>query len=396
MRAVKLNILKFKWILIILLVNASNIAIAQVITPTSSPSAVSATYGTPSLPTSFMVSGSNMADGILVIPPPGFEVSMDDSNFSPTVTIPGTGTIAAKRVYIRLKSTTNAGSYTDDIILSSFGAADVTIAMPISTVNRANFSIDVSDTKIYGETLNDFIEVITGTNLSVINSALKNGEIATTLTINYTAGNLATAAVGTYPNAIRASNLTGTFLPGNYAINYVPGNVTVTPAPLLVTADNKSKIIGEPNPVLTITYTGFVNDDGPLQLTTQPVVTTTATQTTDVGVYPITVSGGSSPNYTLSYVDGTLTVDKNITIPNTFTPNGDGINDTWNIGNLDPNDKISVEIMSRYGARVYFSNGYSVPWDGYSNGVPVPFGVYYYVIKGVKQKPITGYVTVVR
>jgi gliding motility-associated-like protein len=378
-----------------------NIATAQVINISSKPSSVSSLYGTPSsastATTSFTVSGSALLANVIVSPPSAFEVSLDNSTFTNILAIPvGAGEIISPTdIYIRLKSTTNVGTYTGDIILTSAGAS-VNVNMPASTVNRAAFSINVSDTKIYGETLTDFIEVSNGTNFSVVNAALKNGETASTLTIKYTAGNLPTAAVGTYVDAIQASNLTGTFSPNNYVITYVAGNVTVTPAPLLVTADNKSKFFGDPNPPFTITYTGFVNGEDASQLTTQPIAVTTVTQGSDVGVYPITVSGGSSPNYTLSYVDGALTVYKDISIPNTFTPNGDGVNDTWGIKNLSPNAKITVEVMSRYGARVYFSNGYSVPWDGYSNGVPVPFGVYYYVIKGVKQKPITGYVTVVR
>ena len=288
MELLKRYLLQIYFILIFSLIAAFNIATAQIINIDTNPLSVTTVYGeaTSLTSTPFIVSGANMSAGITVTPPTAFEVSRDNITFTNTLTVPlgAGGDISPTEIYIRLKSTTNAGSYTEDIILSSLDAADVTVTMPVSTVNRANFSIDVSDTKIYGETLTDYIEVSDGANFSTVNSALKNGEIATALTINYTAGNLATAAVGTYPNAIRASNLRGTFLPDNYAITYVPGNVTVSPAPLLVTADNKSKIIGEPNPVLTVTYTGFLNGDGPLQLTTQPVVETTATQGSDVGV----------------------------------------------------------------------------------------------------------------
>lgn len=249
-------------------------------------------------------------------------------------------------------------------------------------------------TKPYGNTL----VTMPGSTDFTVSSSLPNNEIVNSVTVTYGNGAASNSPVATYNGSVVPSAEIGGngFVRTNYAITYLPASITVTPAPLTVTADNKSKLYGDPNPPLTIAYAGFVNGEGTAQLTTQPIASTTATQSSYVGDYPITVTGGSSPNYTLSYVDGTLTVYKDISIPNTFTPNGDNINDTWNIGNLDPNAKISVEIMSRYGARVYFSNGYSVPWDGYNNGVPVPFGVYYYVIKGVKQKPITGYVTVVR
>lgn len=82
---------------------------------------------------------------------------------------------------------------------------------------------------------------------------------------------------------------------------------------------------------------------------------------------------------------------------NTFTPNGDGINDFWSIKGLDGNANVTVQIFNRYGTLVFYSNGYPVPWDGRYKGNPVPVGTYYYIIspKGWKN-PITGSVTVIR
>src|SRR6202012_4352124 len=51
-------------------------------------------------------------------------------------------------------------------------------------------------------------------------------------------------------------------------------------------------------------------DNALLSITTQPTVSTTATAASPAGSYPITPSGGSAPNYTFSYVDGSLTVGK--------------------------------------------------------------------------------------
>ena len=59
---------------------------------------------------------------------------------------------------------------------------------------------------------------------------------------------------------------------------------------------------------MTVSYSGFVNGDTAASLTTQPTVTTTATTASPVGTYPITASGATSANYTMSYVNGTLTV----------------------------------------------------------------------------------------
>jgi uncharacterized repeat protein (TIGR01451 family) len=87
-----------------------------------------------------------------------------------------------------------------------------------------------------------------------------------------------------------------------------PSTFTIWPAPLTITANNQSMVYGAALAPLTASYTGFVGSDGPASLTTLPVVTTTATAASDVGSYPITASGAVDPDYTISYVAGTLTV----------------------------------------------------------------------------------------
>src|SRR5204863_5895176 len=116
----------------------------------------------------------------------------------------------------------------------------------------------------------------------------------------------ATAAspVGTY--AITASGQTS----ANYTISYLAGTLTVTKASLTGTADDKTKTYGAGNPTLTVSYAGFVNGDTAASLSGTLSVTTTATAASAVGSYPLTASGQTSGNYTISYVAGTLTVTK--------------------------------------------------------------------------------------
>jgi gliding motility-associated-like protein len=84
-------------------------------------------------------------------------------------------------------------------------------------------------------------------------------------------------------------------------------------------------------------------------------------------------------------------------IPNTFTPNGDGINDTWDIKYLDSYPDCTVQIFSRWGERVFSSIGYPTPWDGNYNGKSAPSGVYYYVIDPKHgRNPLAGWVTIIR
>lgn len=86
-----------------------------------------------------------------------------------------------------------------------------------------------------------------------------------------------------------------------------------------------------------------------------------------------------------------------IDIPNAFSPNGDGINDTWNIKGLADYPGCMVNVYNRYGQLVYHSEGYTRQWDGTYNGHPLPVATYYYIIapkNGVKQQ--AGSVTIIR
>lgn len=95
--------------------------------------------------------------------------------------------------------------------------------------------------------------------------------------------------------------------------------------------------------------------------------------------------------------DITVRVLQPIKIPNAFTPNGDEVNDFWNIGNLTDYPSCVVDIFTRRGQLVYHSIGYGKPWGGVYNGKPLPTGAYYYVIdlKEEGQK-LSGEVTIIK
>jgi gliding motility-associated-like protein len=84
-------------------------------------------------------------------------------------------------------------------------------------------------------------------------------------------------------------------------------------------------------------------------------------------------------------------------IPNVFTPNNDGINDTWVITSLESYPGSVVEVYNRYGQLVYRSIGYIKPWDGRYNGKEVPAGTYYYIVDPKNgRKRMSGFVDIVR
>ncbi|WP_165953147.1 PKD domain-containing protein [Pedobacter changchengzhani] len=93
----------------------------------------------------------------------------------------------------------------------------------------------------------------------------------------------------------------------------------------------------------------------------------------------------------------TVKVLEGVTPPNTFTPNGDGINDVWNIKYLETYPNATVEVFNRDGVRVFFSKGYSVPFDGNYMGSALPVGVYYFLISPKNgRKNISGPLTIIR
>jgi len=248
---------------------------------------------------------------------------------------------------------------------------------------------------------------VTGENLSagILVAAPKDFEVSAD---NRTFGSSITIDPGTVvyvrlTNHIAVDGYSGNIeLSSPHATNVtVPVTGTVTPAPLTIVADNKTKVYLAAIPPLTVSYQGLVNDDGPAAMTIKPQVTTIATVNSPVGEYPITAIGAVSPNYTIGYMPGTLTITivlPPLSIPNVFTPNGDGINDTWDIKYIEDYPTATVTIFSRYGEKLYSSIGYATPWDGRYHGALLPAGTYYYIIdfKQDNSKLLSGFVTIIR
>ena len=154
-----------------------------------------------------------------------------------------------------------------------------------------------NQTKAYG----DVLPTLTASYMGFV-----NGDSSASLTAQPTLITTATAASSTDggPYLITASGA----VDSDYSITYASGLLTVTPVALTITADNQTKIYGAQLPTLTASYSGFVNGDTPANLHTQPIIGTIATAGSDTGLYAITASGALDPDYTISYIAGTLTV----------------------------------------------------------------------------------------
>jgi gliding motility-associated-like protein len=115
----------------------------------------------------------------------------------------------------------------------------------------------------------------------------------------------------------------------------------------------------------------------------------------------------SSLSYTLvaesAYGCGTASdvvlvqVYQTVSIPNAFSPNGDGINDTWEIRALESYPSCRITVFDRYGHLILQQTNYNTAWDGTVKGQPAPVGAYYYIIDlGVSNKVLQGSVTIIR
>src|SRR5262249_48253664 len=105
----------------------------------------------------------------------------------------------------------------------------------------------------------------------------------------------------------------GTLAAGNYGFAFVDGNLTITKATLTVTANDRSRLSGSPNPTFTASYTGFKNGETLATggVTGSPSLATTATPGSPVpGPYPIAAALGTlaANNYAFVFVNGSLTI----------------------------------------------------------------------------------------
>jgi alpha-tubulin suppressor-like RCC1 family protein len=191
--------------------------------------------------------------------------------------------------------TSSAGTYPITLTGGSAANYEFNLVNGTLTVGKAPLAVTAANlSRTYGAANPTFTFTYSG---------FLNNDTAAAITVPTASTTATTAsAAGTYPITVSGGSAT------NYALTLAAGTLTVTKAPLTVTAANASRTVGAANPALTINYTGFANNDTAAALTAAPTVSTTATTASLPGVYPITLTGGSAANYTLTLVNGTLTV----------------------------------------------------------------------------------------
>ncbi len=180
---------------------------------------------------------------------------------------------------------------------------NITLVPGSLTVTPASLTITAqSKTKIYGNAV---------PTLTVAYAGFVNGDAAAALDTPVSLSTTATtnSPVGAYPIVVSSA------ADANYTITLVDATLTVTPRTLTITVQNKTKTYGAALPALTASYSGLAPGETAADLDVPAVVTTAATAASNVGTYPITISGGVDPNYTITLVNGTLTINRaNLTV----------------------------------------------------------------------------------
>lgn len=377
-----------------------------------------------------------------------------DADFSPATTTSGL-TVAYTSSNTAVASVTGnylhiTGVGTTTITASQNGDSQYDAATAASielTVNPAILTAIADDKAMcFGSSLPAF---------TIQYNGFKNGDDQSAVAVLPVVSIAQPAAAGDYPitpGGGSAANYTFSYVSGTLTVHALP------PAPVVTASGNQTNICAGEQAVLTATATGVtgytwstgaagasiatgtagnytaqsVSAEGclspssdPVAITVSPLpagnITQTATGAGVAGSYTLQAPAGQyyswntgeatasivvrTPGaYSVQVTNGdgcssqfsTQVIISTITIPNTFSPNGDGINDYWTIPALANSTGIYVLIANRDGQTVFESKNFT-RWDGTYHGNALPAGVYYYAVRTVAgAKPQTGWVNLVR
>jgi filamentous hemagglutinin family protein len=167
------------------------------------------------------------------------------------------------------------------------------------TINKAHLTVSADNkSKTYFDDNPLLTASLTG---------FKNGENVSIVSGSALLGTTAvkTTNVGSYS----ITSGLGTLSASNYDfIGFNPGTLTINKALLNITADDKTRIYGAENPILTASYAGFVNNESTANIDGTLSLVTSATKDSISGNYAIVPSGHTAENYNIVYNNGILAI----------------------------------------------------------------------------------------
>jgi hypothetical protein len=260
------------------------------------------TYGTNGsltvTPASLTISASNVSR-LYGAGNPGFSAS-----YGGLVAGDTTSAVSGLTLTTTAATNSNVGSYA---ITAANGTANnytITYGQGTLTVDPAPLTVTASNgTRLYGGTNSSFSASYVG---------LVAGDTSSVVTgLTFTTAATTNSGVGSY--AVTASAVAG-----NYAITYVNGTLTITPAPLTISVNDISKPYGYA-PVYSSSYVGLVGGDSSTAISGLTYTSAGATSTAALGTYTITEGGATAGNYNITYgSNGVMTVTQ---APLTITAN---------------------------------------------------------------------------
>ncbi len=316
----------------------------------------------------------------------------------------------------------NAGTNSATFTNSALTSTDV---VQCTVTNNDICPVSTTSNQITGIVVNPYLTPA----ISIQSSA--NGSICPGTAVTFTATPANGGTSPFYQWQVNGAN-TGTNSPTYTSSSFSNGDIvscTLTAnggcfAPTMATSNSATVSViapANPGPSVTIspsannvyvgtyiTFTATAANTGPIasyqwkvnnvdQNINSSTFTTNTLSNGDIVTCTLTLSTGCVVSVTSLPFTITLLPLPPVSIPNTFTPNGDGINDIWDISTLIYYPNCLVNVYNRYGALVYQSKGYSKAWDGTYKGNLLPVGTYYYLIDlGTKTEKLSGAVSIVR
>lgn len=178
-------------------------------------------------------------------------------------------------------------------------------------------------------------------------------------------------------------------------VSLVPSDGSLNP---VFSRDNRFYTITVNSNVNKINLTGITSDVN-ATLTMNGVAVESGSASPDI----VLTNGPNQVTIMVTAANGIATKSYNVVVtkasfaaalPTVFTPNGDGVNDTWVLSNIELYPDCTVRIFNRGGQLIFSSVGYGTPWDGTYKGQVLPPDVYYYIIdlkhnQGIRSGSIT-------
>ncbi len=306
-----------------------------------------------------------------------------------TVDASGVGTITltntTANVTVSLSLIDNGGCST---LLSNTESVSV-LALPNVTGLTANSPICAGS---------DAVFTITGTPNTTVSYSI-NGGTSTTINLDGTGSNTLTITNATANQILQLSNIydgscnNAVANSATVVVNQIPNTPTITPQSNTFCIGDVLvfNVTGGSNEVVMYTIDNGANQTLNLNATGTGVITVTnpAADIVEINLVEI-INGACSKNINVTTSAEVISC----TIPKGVSPNGDGINDTWDLTGYNVKQ---VEIFNRYGTKVFSKTNYVDEWHGQSdNNNELPDGTYYYVVEYNDSPVKTGWVYINR